>query len=59
MAKLVIDKKFEGTELSILKPGMPKVIVLSNDLDQALLKQLQELGFEGIKSVKDGSDNKE
>jgi len=54
MSKFTVDKTEQGKELSIFKQGLPKLVVLSNDLSQAILKALFELGVEGIKN---GSDN--
>ena len=43
-----IAKEYEGKEISLFVKGLPSVLILSAKLSQKVLKQLHELGINGI-----------
>lgn len=43
-----VAKEYEGKEISLFVNGLPSVMILSTKLSQKILKQLHELGINGI-----------
>ena len=43
-----VAKEYEGKEISLFVKGLPSLLVLSAKLSQKVLKQLHELGINGI-----------
>lgn len=51
-----IAKEYEGKEISLFVKGLPSVLILSTKLSQKILKQLHEIGINGINYKERNSD---
>lgn len=43
-----VTQELEGKEISLFFNGLPSVLVVSSKLSQKILKQLYEIGLDGI-----------
>ena len=43
-----VKEEIQGKEISLFVKGLPSVLVLSSKLSQKVLKQLHEIGLNGI-----------
>lgn len=43
-----VAKEYEGKEISLFVKGLPSMLILSAKISQKVLKQLHELGINGI-----------
>ena len=43
-----VTQELEGKEISLFFSGLPSVLVVSSKLSQKILKQLYEIGLDGI-----------